>query len=271
MKNFQKLISARRKELKLTQKDLAEKLNVSDKTVSKWETGRGYPEITILSTLAKILEININELLEVEDFKERQIDSEKESYDYVVIGNYKNKIFITIGLIIAAIILSLLSAFIEDESLQVIVFGIGLISFVGGVIVFISNNISFRNFYTRKFYTLVYEYTYVKYSSIIIVTISIPFIFMTAYMSSSINLMTMGGLVNLFSIVMVIVSLLVINYIYRQANFKVKKDKVNLILGIIAFILFLATVTNLLNITFIPLLYSTLYILMFRKEYQKID
>ena len=38
---------------KLTQAQLAEQLNVSDKTVSKWETGRGYPDITLLEPIAR--------------------------------------------------------------------------------------------------------------------------------------------------------------------------------------------------------------------------
>ena len=47
----------------MTQKELAEKLNVTDKAISKWERGNGYPEITIIPELAKALEITVNELL----------------------------------------------------------------------------------------------------------------------------------------------------------------------------------------------------------------
>lgn len=58
-----KFIAERRKGLELTQKQLAEKLNVSDKAVSKWETGRSMPDNAILFDLCKVLEINVNELL----------------------------------------------------------------------------------------------------------------------------------------------------------------------------------------------------------------
>ena len=58
-----KFIAERRKVQELTQKQLAEKLNVSDKAVSKWETGRSMPDNSILFDLCKILEINVNELL----------------------------------------------------------------------------------------------------------------------------------------------------------------------------------------------------------------
>ena len=47
----------------LTQAELAEKLNVSDKTVSKWETGRGYPDISLLEPIANVFEISIAELI----------------------------------------------------------------------------------------------------------------------------------------------------------------------------------------------------------------
>ena len=47
----------------LTQLELAIKLSISDKTVSKWETGKGYPDITLLEGLSKALNVSITELL----------------------------------------------------------------------------------------------------------------------------------------------------------------------------------------------------------------
>ena len=52
------LLRILRKEKGLTQKALAEKLGVVPKTVSKWETGRGFPDVSILSKLADILGVN---------------------------------------------------------------------------------------------------------------------------------------------------------------------------------------------------------------------
>jgi len=52
-----------REEHNLTQTALAEKLNVSDKTISKWETGRGYPDIVQLEPLSKALGISVIELM----------------------------------------------------------------------------------------------------------------------------------------------------------------------------------------------------------------
>ena len=58
-----KFISERRKEKGLTQVKLAEKLNVSEKTISKWECGKGFPDTTLILPLCEILENSANELL----------------------------------------------------------------------------------------------------------------------------------------------------------------------------------------------------------------
>ena len=56
-------IRALREKRNYTQKELAEKLSVSDKAVSKWETGRGLPDITLLEPLAATLGVSVAELL----------------------------------------------------------------------------------------------------------------------------------------------------------------------------------------------------------------
>lgn len=57
------LITSERKKLKLTQAKLAEKLFVSEKTISKWETGNGIPDTNTLPKLCEIFKISINEIL----------------------------------------------------------------------------------------------------------------------------------------------------------------------------------------------------------------
>ena len=56
-------IKALREKQRMTQAELAEKLCVSDKTVSKWETGRGFPDVSLLEPLGKALHISVAELL----------------------------------------------------------------------------------------------------------------------------------------------------------------------------------------------------------------
>ena len=57
-----KFISECRKEKKLTQSQLAEKMNITDKAVSKWENGKSLPDISLLLPLCEILGISLNEL-----------------------------------------------------------------------------------------------------------------------------------------------------------------------------------------------------------------
>lgn len=56
-------IAERRKQKRLTQKELAERLQVSDKAVSRWETGIGLPDTSLLKPLSDILEVSVSELL----------------------------------------------------------------------------------------------------------------------------------------------------------------------------------------------------------------
>jgi len=65
-----RFIATLRKEHSMTQKELAQRLGVSDKTVSKWETGRGLPEISIMQALCEVLDVSINELLSGEKLDE---------------------------------------------------------------------------------------------------------------------------------------------------------------------------------------------------------
>lgn len=58
-----KFIAERRKKNNLTQAQLAEKLNVTDRAVSKWETGRAMPDTAIMLDLCEILKISVNDLL----------------------------------------------------------------------------------------------------------------------------------------------------------------------------------------------------------------
>ena len=60
------LIASLRKEKGRTQKDVAEKLGISPKTVSKWETGNGFPDISLISDLSAVFSVDVSQLLEGE-------------------------------------------------------------------------------------------------------------------------------------------------------------------------------------------------------------
>lgn len=67
------IIKSLREKKNMTQKELAEKLYVSEKTISKWETGNGFPDISILEDLAKALDISIIELLNGKEIKNNNL------------------------------------------------------------------------------------------------------------------------------------------------------------------------------------------------------
>ena len=104
-------IARRRKELGLTQRELAEKLNISDKTLSRWETDKQVPDALMLPEIAKALDMSIGEIYGVidvsgkkEDVQEYETKAEKcyvkEEIDYARINAYKIVLFTGIFLIV---------------------------------------------------------------------------------------------------------------------------------------------------------------------------
>lgn len=77
-----KYIAGKRKVLGMTQKQLAEKLNMSDKSVSKWERGICLPDVSVYMELCEILGISINEFLAGEDIDAENV--EKKSEDNII-------------------------------------------------------------------------------------------------------------------------------------------------------------------------------------------
>lgn len=77
-----KYIAGKRKALGMTQKQLAEKLNMSDKSVSKWERGVCLPDVSVYMELCEILGISINEFLAGEDIDAENV--EKKSEDNII-------------------------------------------------------------------------------------------------------------------------------------------------------------------------------------------
>ena len=61
---FGAFIAQLRKEQGLTQRELADRLNVTDKAVSKWETAKGFPDVKLLEPLAQALGVSLVELMQ---------------------------------------------------------------------------------------------------------------------------------------------------------------------------------------------------------------
>ncbi|MBQ2937822.1 MAG: helix-turn-helix domain-containing protein [Clostridia bacterium] len=89
---FGKFIKELRKQKNMTQKELAEKLNITDKAISKWERGLSFPDITILNSLAEIFDITVSELLNAEIGKKEELDIEKAIQEAVEKVTHKKEI-----------------------------------------------------------------------------------------------------------------------------------------------------------------------------------
>ena len=73
-----KFIAKLRKQKKLTQEQLAEKLGITKNAVSKWERGLGLMDLSLLKPLSHILEVSVTEILNGERFTKEEIDSKSE-------------------------------------------------------------------------------------------------------------------------------------------------------------------------------------------------
>ena len=104
-----KFIAELRKDKNMTQIELAEKLGVSDRSVSKWENGRGMPDLSLFKPLCDVLDISINELLNGEKIKEVEYQKKlEENFINVIIDDKKKNKKRNRILLIAIIVIPLL-------------------------------------------------------------------------------------------------------------------------------------------------------------------
>lgn len=102
-------ISECRREKRITQEELAEKLNVSVNAVSKWERGLNLPDYSNLRTLCNILEISLNEFFAGEHLKESEIEkqSEKNILSILKFTNDKNQKYRILMIVISILLIIL--------------------------------------------------------------------------------------------------------------------------------------------------------------------
>ena len=145
-------IKTKRKELGITQDELAEKLFVTEKAISRWETGRGTPDISLLLPLSKELNVDVSELLNGEENKKCKNDVEQLiEYNEITKANKYNFQF---KLTIFFYILSILSflfylRFEYDPNIEVNYFIRLLIIVIASIFVIIGNKI-YSNNYVEK-------------------------------------------------------------------------------------------------------------------------
>ena len=136
-----KFIADERKTKKYTQRELADKLGISDKTISKWERGNGFPEVSLLLPLCNELNITVNELLSGERLQE--VDYKKKAEENMVnlvkeAQENKKKIVMsalvaTLVIIAAVPLFVIAGAFEMQVWTRALIIGIGIVILVLGI------------------------------------------------------------------------------------------------------------------------------------------
>ncbi len=124
-RTFGDIILELRKEQNLTQQDLAKKLNITDKAISKWERGLSYPDITSISMLAKSLNVDSSYLIDL--CKKEDSNNpfrEKENFKNIFLLILKA---VALAMSVSVIVLNFINRI--DEKSSIIMLGIGLFCF----------------------------------------------------------------------------------------------------------------------------------------------
>ena len=137
-----KFIQEKRKEKNLTQSELAEKLNISDRAISKWENGVCMPDVGNMPELCNILSISINDLISGEkvDMKNNEKKLEENLLEMTKLKEEKDKLLLNLEIVIGIIlvlfylVICTIVAYIDmKESLRVTILVVTLVIFLIGM------------------------------------------------------------------------------------------------------------------------------------------
>ena len=136
-----RFIAERRKEKGLTQKELAERLSISDKTVSKWERGSGLPEVSLMMPLCLELGITVNELLSAKRLSSSEYQNNAEENIVKLIKEKEETKFrliietiVVFLTIVAACTIIMITGYVELETwVRVLSIVVALVIMFGGI------------------------------------------------------------------------------------------------------------------------------------------
>ncbi len=137
-KKIGKFIATCRKEQGLTQAELAERFGITDRAVSKWETGKSMPDASIMLELCEVLEINVNELLSGERLDTDQYKNMAETHLIEMHSKEEatNKKLLSLEVIIGYVCSITFFIMIFAASFAVTVTGWRIILIVAGAVIF---------------------------------------------------------------------------------------------------------------------------------------
>jgi transcriptional regulator with XRE-family HTH domain len=214
--NFSLILTESRRRLNMTQREMAEKLNVSDKTISKWETGVNFPDLKMLNQISKLIGVSVAELLEADDLKAPEMVGNNDSG---LISKFRIQQVIAFLLFIFSVIN--ISWGLRISYLMLI---IGLLLLGSSLVLFSYSTISFRSAYEERRNVQILDrllnfHTFLFFESVLLVLIVILFSFYTA-----------TRFAHLVLIAFQIVPHLLRNRILTKNNYEKKKDKINSVL-----------------------------------------
>lgn len=136
-----KFIAQERRAQNLTQRQLADKLAISDKTVSKWECGKGLPEVSLMLPLCEILQITVNDLLSGEKVAEGDYQKKaEENMMDLIRENAENKERMTLSIIcgvitiIAVCALVMLASYLElSAAVRILLLVCAVLTAIAGI------------------------------------------------------------------------------------------------------------------------------------------
>lgn len=134
-----KFITERRKNVNLTQMQLAEKLNITDRAVSKWETGRAMPDSSIMLELCDVLQITVNDLLsgEVVSMDNYNKELENKLLEMVKEKEAADKRLLSLEIIIGVVCIVIILALTAVASILQMVEGLRILLIMVAVVPFL--------------------------------------------------------------------------------------------------------------------------------------
>lgn len=211
--NIGKFIAELRKEKKLTQEELAERLKVNSKSVSRWENGRTMPDLSMIQELAQELNVNVSELLNGRRMDKKELVKLKETVNNLLLcyqeENKQNSkkiiklisVFLLLGSFIASIV-SLICDYLINKIFSwslIVVLSIAL-----GLIIIIPLLKSQQN--------------YIKKSLMIITVIIIPYLAGLSLILNESLIIKIGIPISIVSIIYLWLTYLIFKIIYKHKH-----------------------------------------------------
>lgn len=219
------IIYENRKKKQLTQEQLADLLNVSNKTVSKWERGLSYPDILLIPNLVKILDISINELFDTQDIKEEAIME----YDNSLTIKYKQSVLLSILLFVFSPLLLIIGSLGGSYEITLLgwVAGVGMI--ISSLIIFILSTSKYKKLIEEKFYNEKYILVLKNCFSFYLLLISLPLLSLVPSIFSNI----------IYSLIIIVswsIIIMLVTYFLIIKKYNLFSSYILLILSLISYI-----------------------------------